>query len=89
MAVFQYLAGISSSPFNKKGGNLDTKDVFKFGDVNADNEVSLTSKGNTFKITFGLYEPYGSWHKSSGFKFQCFSDNFEPSDYPTQLCGKT
>ena len=51
------------------------------------NEVSMTEKDNDFKITFGLYEPFGEWHRSSGFRFECFSNNFLPSSYPTQLCG--
>ena len=55
--------------------------------MNTVNEVSLTEKNNDFKITFGLYEPFGEWHRSSGFKFECFSNTFEPSDYPIQLCG--
>ena len=49
--------------------------------------MTLTEKSNDFKITFGLWEPYGQWSKSSGFKFECFSSTFVPSDYPTQLCG--
>ena len=85
--LFQYLAGIEEAPFRQKRGALNTSEVFDYGDMNADNEVSLTEKNNEFKITFGLYDPYGDWHKSSGFKFECFSDNFQPSDYPTQLCG--
>ena len=85
--LFQYLAGIEDSPFRQKGGSLNTSDIFIYGDINADNEVSLTEKKNEFKVTFGLYDPRGDWHKSSGFKFECFSDNFQPSDYPTQLCG--
>ena len=85
--LFQYLAGIEEAPFRKKRGSLNTSQIFDYGDMNADSEVSLTEKSNEFKITFGLYEPYGAWHKSSGFKFECFSDNFQPTDYPTQLCG--
>ena len=66
---------------------MQTSDVFRYGDVNDDNKVSLTEKSNQFKITFGLYEPFGAWHRSSGFKFECFANRFEPTNYPTQLCG--
>ena len=86
--MFQYLAGVRDEPFRQKGGDLSLTDVFDYGDSNADNEVSLTEKNNEFKITFGLFDPDGAWHRSSGFTFECFSDNFLPSDYPTQLCGK-
>ena len=86
--LFQYLGGVEEAPFRQKRGSLKTSELFDFGDENADNEVSLTEKNNEFKITFGLYDPYGDWHKSSGFKFECFSSTFEPTDYPTQLCGK-
>ena len=50
--------------------------------------MSITEKNNQFKITFGLFSPRRAWHKSSGFKFQCFSSTFVPSGYPTQLCGE-
>ena len=66
---------------------MDTAEVFDYGDKNATNMVSLIEKNKEFKITFGLYEPYGAWHHSSGFRFECFSSTFIPSGYPTQLCG--
>ena len=86
-SLFQYLARIEAAPFRKKEGTLETSDVFNYGDVNEDNEVSITEKNNQFKITFGLYEIDGDWHKSSAFKFECYSNIFVPTNYPAQLCG--
>ncbi|KAK7106921.1 uncharacterized protein [Littorina saxatilis] len=83
----KYLNNIKKEPFVKKDGALSTGDVFTFGPRNADNKVTLVEKSGDFNITFGLYEPEGDWHKSSSFKFECFSSTFDPSDYPKQICG--
>ena len=76
------------APFRKKEGNLETSAIFNYGDPDITNEVSLTEKNNQFKIVFGLFEPDGDWHKSSGFTFQCLSSTFVPSVYPTEICGE-
>ncbi|KAL8575542.1 hypothetical protein ACOMHN_059606 [Nucella lapillus] len=83
----KYLEGMKDMPFNKRDGDLELENVFTFGKPNADDEVSLTEKNGEFKITFGLYDPFGKWHKNSKFSFECYSKTFEPADYPTQLCG--
>ena len=76
------------APFRKKEGNLETSAIFNYGDPDLENEVSLTEKNNQFKIVFGLFEPDGDWHKSSGFTFECLSSTFVPSVYPTEICGE-
>merc|ERR1711872_682925 len=83
----KYLDGLSDTPFNTKDGALNIREVFNFGDQNANMEVSLLEKRGDFKITFNLFEPFGDWHKNSKFSFECYSKKFVPTDYPTQLCG--
>ncbi|XP_070191362.1 uncharacterized protein [Littorina saxatilis] len=38
-------------------------------------------------IEFGQYEPDDTWHRRSGFRFECYHNNFVPSAYPEQICG--
>ncbi|KAK7107224.1 hypothetical protein V1264_015177 [Littorina saxatilis] len=80
--------GVKDAPANKKGGILETSDVFNFVANDVDNLVILYEKNGQFKITYGVYEPGGRWHQTSGFQFDCYSNIFVPTDYPTQLCGQ-
>ncbi|KAK7106920.1 uncharacterized protein [Littorina saxatilis] len=83
----KYLDNLKMAPFTRKDGFLKTEDIFTYGPRTADNQVSLIEKNGDFKITYNLYDPDGSMHKSSGFRFECFSDTFVPTAYPQQLCG--
>jgi len=83
----KYLTGFTDAPFNTKDGALAIDDVFEFGSPNADMEVSLKEKSGAFDITFNLFDPMGRWHKDSAVSFKCKSNNFVPTEYPTQLCG--
>ncbi|KAK7108788.1 hypothetical protein V1264_016457 [Littorina saxatilis] len=83
----KFLDGSKDAPFNKKDGALETTDVFNFGPTTEDDEVSLIEKNNEFEVVFGLYMPGDTWHRRSGFQFNCHSANFQPSGYPDQICG--
>ena len=73
-AVFQYLIkGDEREPFNKKGGSMETSDLFRVSKTTSD--VSLTEKDGVFSVTFAPYDFNGGKHKDSGLKFVCNVDN--------------
>ncbi|KAK7108794.1 hypothetical protein V1264_016461 [Littorina saxatilis] len=83
----KYLDGAKDAPFIKKDGALNTSEVFNFGPTTQDDQVTLIAKDGSFHVIFSLYEAGSTWQKRSGFQFDCLSADFEPSDYPDQLCG--
>ncbi|XP_076435086.1 uncharacterized protein LOC143274953 [Babylonia areolata] len=74
--------------FNKKGGELNTDDLFNTGFVDGGPAAYIEDKDKTFRVTVQPWEPYNKNLKLHPFfKFECFDENAELNGYPAQVCG--
>ena len=80
--------GVKNKLLNQKGGDLETNELFSFGNDTSDGSAWAKAKNGDFKISFIPWAPDNEEFTRAKWSFKCYRDNFSPAGYPEQICGK-
>ena len=82
----QFFNNWSSELFTKKSGDAETEDILVYG---KDGQSTWAeAKNGDFRVTFIPWDPENSAFPMSAWSFECFSEDFQATGYPAQICGK-